>query len=96
MRQEKWREMEEVALHINPIAYTELRYILEKYGFAVQGVYRDKPKPNIWLYWPIVAVIRLLARLTPEAKRRERWTTELASDEVLLGGNTIILRAVKK
>jgi SAM-dependent methyltransferase len=96
MRHEQWGEKEEVVLHINPIAYTELRYILEKYGFRLAGAYRDKPKPNIWLYWPLVAAIRLFARLTPERKRRERWTAELASDAVLLGGNTLILHAVKK
>jgi SAM-dependent methyltransferase len=95
MRHEQWGEKEEVVLHINPIAYTELRYILEKYGFEVLGTYRDKPKPNIWLYWPIVTMIRLFGRLTPESKRRERWTEELTSDAVLLGGNTLVLHAVK-
>jgi SAM-dependent methyltransferase len=95
-RREQWGEKEEVFLHINPIAYTELRYILEKYGFKVLGTYRDKSKPNIWLYWPLVATIRLFSRLTPERKRRERWTEELCSDEVLLGGNTLVLHAVKK
>jgi SAM-dependent methyltransferase len=93
--EQKWGEKEEVALHINPIAYTELRYILEKYGFTVLGAYRDKPKPNIWLYWPLTALIRLLGRLTPAQKRRERWTDELASGPVLLGGNTLVLHAVK-
>jgi 2-polyprenyl-3-methyl-5-hydroxy-6-metoxy-1,4-benzoquinol methylase len=96
MRHEQWGEKEEVVLHINPIAYTELRYILEKYGFEVLGAYRDKPKPNIWLYWPLVAAIRLFSRLVPERKRRERWTDELASDAVLLGGNTLVLHASKK
>ena len=95
MRHEKWADKEEVALHINPIAYTELRYMLEKYGFEVAGMYRDKPKPNIWLYWPMVSMIRLFARLTPERKRRERWTDELVSDPILLGGNTLVLHAVK-
>ncbi len=95
MRHEQWGEKEEVVLHINPIAYTELRYILEKYGFELAGAYRDKSKPNIWLYWPLVAAIRFFARLTPERKRRERWTDELASDAVLLGGNTLVLHAVK-
>src|ERR1700688_4035452 len=79
VRHEQWGEKEEVVLHINPIAYTELRYILEKYGFEMMGVYRDKPKPNIWLYWPLAATIRLLSRVTSARKRRERWTTELAS-----------------
>ena len=96
MRHEQWGEKEEVVLHINPIAYTELRYILEKYGFDVLGAYRDKPKPNIWLYWPLAATIRLFGRLTSERKRRERWTVELASDEVLLGGNTLVLHATKR
>ena len=96
MRHEQWGEKEEVALHINPIAYTELRYVLEKYGFELLGAYRDKPKPKLWLYWPLATLIRLLSRLTPKRKRRERWTDELASDAVLLGGNTLVLHAVKK
>jgi SAM-dependent methyltransferase len=96
MRHEQWGEKEEVVLHINPIAYTELRYLLEKYGFEMLGAYRDKPKPKLWLYWPLVAFIRLLSRLTPQRKRRERWTGELASDAVLLGGNTLVLHAGKK
>jgi SAM-dependent methyltransferase len=95
-RREQWGEKEEVFLHINPIPYTELRYILEKNGFEVLGTYRDKPKPNIWLYWPLVAAIRFFSRLTPQRKRRERWTDELASDAVLLGGNTLVLHAVKR
>ncbi len=84
---------EEIAAHVNPIGYSELRYILEKFGFQIEGVHRDKPKANAWLYWPIVLLIRLIARLTPAAKRSERWTEELASDEVLLGGNTLIVHA---
>jgi ubiquinone/menaquinone biosynthesis C-methylase UbiE len=84
---------EEIAAHVNPISYSELRYILEKNGFQITQVHRDKPKSNAWLYWPIVLLIRLIARLTPAGKRSERWTEELASDEVLLGGNTLIVQA---
>lgn len=89
-------EMEEVALHINPIGYSELRYTLEKYGFEIQRLYRDKPKAHLWAYWPLVALIRFISRLTPERKRRERWTTELHSNEILLGGNTLIVHAIKQ
>jgi SAM-dependent methyltransferase len=89
-------EMEEVALHVNPVSYSELRYTLEKYGFEVVRVLRDKPKKNLWVYWPLVALIRLMGRLTPRRKRRKRWTEELQSDEVLLGGNTLIIHAIKK
>ncbi len=85
---------EEIAAHVNPIGYSELRYILEKYGFQIASVHRDKPKAHAWLYWPLVLMIRLIAKVTPERKRVERWTKELAADEVLLGGNTLIVHAV--
>ena len=84
----------EIAAHVNPIGYSELRYVLEKNGFEIMKLYRDKPKGNAWLYWPIVALIRLIARSTPARKREERWTEALASDEILLGGNTLIVHAV--
>jgi SAM-dependent methyltransferase len=86
--------MDEIVVHANPIGYNELRYYLEKNGFAIQGVYRDRKKANQWLYWPLVAIIRLLAKLTPAARRKDRWTEELSSDPVLLGGNTIIIHSI--
>ena len=86
----------EIAAHVNPIAYSELRYILEKNGFEVLSAHRDKAKANAWLYWPVVAMIKLIAGLTPKQKRSERWTDELVSKEVLLGGNTLIVHSVFK
>lgn len=88
--------VEDVALHINPIPYSELRYILEKYGFEILGLHRDKPKKNSWAYLPIVALIRMLNRFQSTERRRERWSAELQSDEVLLGGNTLVIHAVKR
>ncbi len=94
--QAEYGNREEIAAHVNPIGYSELRYILEKHGFEIASAYRDKPKSNAWLYWPIVMGIKMLAKLTPQRKRDERWTEELASKEVLLGGNTLIVHAVLK
>jgi SAM-dependent methyltransferase len=85
--------MEEIALHVNPIGYSEVRFLLEKYGFEITKVYRDKKKENAWAFWPLVALIRLVARFSSAKKRAERWTDELNSDEVLLGGNTLIFEA---
>jgi len=85
---------EEIAAHVNPIGYSELRYVLEKYGFEIVRLYRDKPKGRSWLYWPLVALIRLIARLIPARKRNQRWTKELVSNEILTGGNTLIVHAV--
>lgn len=87
--------IEEVALHVNPISYSELRFLLEKYGFRLERTFVDKPKANSWAYLPIVALIRLIGRFSSAAKRSARWTRELNSDEVLLGGNTLIFKAIK-
>ncbi len=87
--------MEEIALHINPIGYSELRYHLEKNNFRLEKVYLDKRKKNTWAYFPLIGLIKLAARLTPEKKRHSRWTNELNSKEVLLGGNTLIMHAKK-
>ena len=89
-------DKQEVALHINPIAYPELRYILERYGFQVVGIHKDRPKRLLWLYAPLVWLIRLITWLTPEARRRERWTEQLQSAPILLGGNPLILHAAKR
>jgi hypothetical protein len=80
---------------VNAIGYSELRYSLENCGFEILTLNRDKPKARIWLYWPFVALIRLVGRMTPAQKRGELWTDELQSDEILLGGNTLIVDAVK-
>ncbi|MEO6051795.1 MAG: class I SAM-dependent methyltransferase [Pyrinomonadaceae bacterium] len=87
--------MEEIELHVNPIGYSEVRYLLEKYGFEITGTYRDKEKANSWAFWPLVALIRLINRFSSGSKRKERWSKELNCDEVLLGGNTLIFKARK-
>ena len=87
--------MEEISLHVNPIGYSEVRFLLEKSGFEIEKLYRDRPKANSWAFQPVVAAIRLISRFTSPEKRAERWTVELNSDEVLLGGNTLIFRARK-
>jgi SAM-dependent methyltransferase len=96
MRRQESGGKEEVTLHINPIAYTELRYILEKCGFTVVQVCKDRPKRLLWLYAPLVALIRLVGWFTPAHRRRERWTDQLQSAAILLGGNTLILHSTKK
>ncbi len=87
--------MEEVALHVNPIGYSEVRYLLERSGFELESVHMDRRKKNSWVFAPLAAAIRLTARFSSSGKRRERWTDELNSNEVLLGGNTLIFKARK-
>ena len=87
--------MEEIGLHVNPIGYSELRYLLEKSGFKVEKTMIDKRKRNAWTYWPVVAAIRLFGNLNSKKRRHERWTDDLNSKEVLTGGNTLIFKARK-
>lgn len=86
---------EEIALHVNPIGYAELRYFLEKSGFQLVRTFRDKPKSRTWLFAPLIAIITLASRFTSRSKRESRWTDELNSPEVLRGGNTLIFLARK-
>ena len=71
------------------------RYALKKYGFQVVRTYRDKEKKNTWAFLPLAFLIRLVSKFSSRAKRSERWADELNSDEVLLGGNTLIFEARK-
>ncbi len=87
--------MEEIALHVNPIGYSEVRFLLEKNGFQIRKTYLDKPKKNSWLFLPLVGLIKSVSRFSSENKRKSRWTDELNSKEVLLGGNTLIFKARK-
>src|SRR5205085_12239857 len=87
--------MEEISLHVNPIGYSELRFLLEKNGFRLEQVYRDKLKKNWWAFFAVVAALRLYGLFSSAKKRRERWVAELNSNEVLLGGNTLIFQATK-
>lgn len=98
LRDHKHHEMEglpEIALHINPIGYSEVRYLLEKSGFELLQVFPDKVKSRTWLFAPLTMLISLVSRFTPKDKRESRWTDELNSPEVLRGGNTLIFLAKK-
>lgn len=86
---------QEIALHINPLAYPEVRFALESSGFQISGFYRDKPKSNSWAFLPFVWLIRAISATQSKTKQHERWSKELNSNEILLGGNTLIIEAVK-
>src|SRR3954471_24788211 len=62
-------DIEKAALHINPIGYSELRFLMEENGFELKGTYRDKPKANSWAFRPVVGMIRLISRFSPAGKR---------------------------
>lgn len=88
-----WKTGDEVFLHIHAVSYPELRFLLESNGFEDVKVSRDAPKRKQWLYYPLVWLIRLIGAARSETKKRERWTRELQSDAILMGGNSIVVTA---
>lgn len=87
--------MEEIAVHANPISYSELRYLLERNGFKLEHLFIDKPKKKSILLLPVALLIRLISGTRSTKSRQERWSDELNSREVLMGGNTLIFQAQK-
>lgn len=85
----------EIGLHVNPIGYAEIRYLLESSGFELISVGIDKPKRAGIAFWPLVALIRLIGRFSPKERRALRWTDEMNGTNVLTGGNTLIFEAVR-
>jgi SAM-dependent methyltransferase len=98
IRDHKYHEMggrEEIAWHINPLGYAEVRFLLEQNGFRLGAVHPDRKKRNTWIFAPVVWAIRAAGLLQDRGKRAARWTDELNSDSVLAGGNTLIFDALK-
>ncbi len=94
--EEEYGGIEEVALHVNPIGYSEVRYLLEKNGFVLQNVMRDKKKNRSWMFLPLIWLIRLVGHFGSQESKAEKWSNELNSDPVLYGGNTLIFEAKRQ
>ncbi|HVN98359.1 MAG TPA: class I SAM-dependent methyltransferase [Syntrophorhabdaceae bacterium] len=83
------------AMHLSPIGYTLIRFILEHAGLNLTRITYDKKKPKQIFLKPLVWLIRLYAHLWPRQKRDQYWLSETQSDVVLDGGNTLIIIAQK-
>lgn len=82
-------------MHINTIGYPLLRFILESNGFHITKLDIDKRKPKMLLLTPITAMIKLYCLFWPKEAKERYWLKETLSDEVLMGGNTLIVVAEK-
>lgn len=79
------------ASHINPVSLPELLRICARVGMTVEEIEASRISPRTRLFWPLIAVIRLVARLTRRKKRIERMLDLLASDSILLGDKLIVV-----
>ena len=77
--------------HLSPLGYPLLRFVMEHYGFRVLRLEKDRPKPKmIWLR-PLAWVIRLSGRFASRKRRENYRLDETMSEEILMGGNTLIV-----
>lgn len=77
--------------HLSPLGYPLLKFILECHGFRILRLEKDRPKPKmVWLL-PLVWAIRLYGRLASKKKREVYRLDETTRDEIVLGGNTLII-----
>jgi ubiquinone/menaquinone biosynthesis C-methylase UbiE len=77
--------------HLSPLGYPLLKFIMECYGFRILRLEKDRPKHKmVWLL-PFVWLIRLYGRLASEKRRDLYRLNETTRDEIILGGNTLII-----
>lgn len=82
-------------MHINFISYPILRFMLESNGFHIIKLDIDRPKPKMILLSPLSLLIKLYCWCWPKKAKERYWLKETLSNEIFLGGNTLIIVAKK-
>ena len=81
--------------HLSPLGYPLLKFVMEHYGFRILRLEKDRTKPKmIWLR-PLAWILRLSGRVASKKRRQDYRLDEALSDDILLGGNTLIVMAEK-
>ena len=77
--------------HLSPLGYPLLKFIMECHGFRILRLEKDRAKPKMFLLVPIVWAIRLYARLLSKKRWEDYRLKETLSNEMMMGGNTLII-----
>lgn len=83
-------------LHINQMGYPVLKFFLEWNGFRVVKLEIDRPKPKLKYFLPLVWLIRFYCMFWPMETRGSYLLDETLSDQILMGGNTLIVVAERR
>lgn len=81
--------------HLSPLGYPLLKFMMEHYGFRILQIEKDRNKPRMYWLLPIVWGMRLFARFLSKKKWEYYRLNETLADEVLMGGNTLIILGEK-
>jgi hypothetical protein len=83
-------QRELLALHVNPIPFGELRYMLNRYGFRIETVSCNRyTRKYPWLMPFLIPLIRLMTQ------RKNREASFLLKRE-LLEGDILVVSAIKE
>jgi SAM-dependent methyltransferase len=83
-------------LHLSQIGYPVLKFFLEWSGFQVLQLDIDRPKPKLKYFLPLAWLIRFYCLFWPRETRESYLLDETLSDDILMGGNTLIVVAKKE
>jgi SAM-dependent methyltransferase len=78
-------------LHLIPLTYPVLKLCLEHSGFQVLTIAKDKEKKRMKWLLPLVWGTRFYCFFWPGEKKKDYHLEETLSEELLMGGNTLIL-----
>lgn len=82
-------------LHLTPLTFPILKLILEHSGFQLDSITKDRKKKRMKYLLPIVWGIKFCCLFWSEEKREDYHLRDTLSPPILMGGNTLILSAVK-
>ena len=80
-------------LHINRLTFPMLKTALEFSGFSIEALARDKQKRKQMLLWPLAVLIHLVSFMSGQRHRNKYWVDANNANTVLMGGNTLIVKA---
>jgi 2-polyprenyl-3-methyl-5-hydroxy-6-metoxy-1,4-benzoquinol methylase len=82
--------------HQNLIGYVELRQVLDWAGFQVERVEKDRLKwGQIVFLFPLWLTMKIFLKFQSTKRKSKYLLPETTANNVLLGGNTIIIQARK-
>lgn len=82
--------------HLSRLGYPLLKFIIEWFGLRIQRLEKDQPKRKmVWLL-PFVWLIRLYGRMASNKRREAYRLDETLSNEIIMGGDTLIIVGEKR
>lgn len=77
--------------HNSPLTITVLDFIFQINNLKMVSILKDKTKKKQFLFYPLVLLLKCYNHFISDQEKKERRTDLTLREEVILGGNTLIL-----